>query len=118
MGIALWPRVNPGEPAHVTLGGFNLGVGKFGDHKNLVFEAARCLEQPRLQVGYAVKDGLPPITESLYQDPRIVKAYPFADLLLETFKEGSTRPVSPAYNDISLAVQRTLHPPSVDQPEE
>ena len=45
-----------------------------------------------------------------------VKAYPFADLLLETFKEGSTRPVSPAYNDISLAVQRTLHPPSSINP--
>ena len=116
MGVALWPRVNPDEPAHVTLGGFNLGVGKFGDHRNLAFEAARCLEQPDLQVGYAVKDGLPPITEALYQDPRIVKAYPFADLLLETFKEGSTRPVSPAYNDISLAVQRTLHPPSSINP--
>jgi len=116
MGVALWPRVDPNEPAHVTLGGFNLGVGKFGDHRNLAFEAARCLEEPDHQVAYATKDGLPPITESLYQDPRIIKAYPFADLLLETFKEGSARPVSPAYNDISLAVQRTLHPPASIDP--
>ena len=45
------------------------------------------------------------------------KAYPYADLLLETFKDGSTRPVSPAYNDISLAVQRTIHPPSGIDPQ-
>ena len=116
MGVALWPRVDPNEPAHVTLGGFNLGVGKFGAHRNLAFEAARCLEEPDHQVGYATKDGLPPITEALYQDPRIVKAYPFADLLLETFKQGSVRPKSPAYNDISLAVQDTLHPPASINP--
>ena len=61
---------------------------------------------------YVKGDGLPPVTESLYQDPGLRKDYPHADILLETFKNGSTRPVSPAYNDISLAVQRTLHPPS------
>ena len=59
-----------------------------------------------------MQDGLPPVSEALYDDPKILKAYPFAPLLLETFRNGSTRPVSPAYNDISLAVQRTLHPPA------
>jgi multiple sugar transport system substrate-binding protein len=115
LGVALWPRVDPDQPARVTLGGFNVGVGAFGAHRRLAFEAAQCLGAPKQQVGYAVKDGLPPVSEALYQDPRVRKAFPYAELLLQTFRDGSTRPVSPANNDISLAVQRTLHPPrSID----
>jgi multiple sugar transport system substrate-binding protein len=116
LGIALFPRVDPNEPAHVTLGGFNLGIGSFGDHRQLAFAAAQCLGAPKQQLLYATKDGLPPVSEPLYQNARVKKAYPYADLLLETFRDGSTRPVSPAYNDISLAVQRTLHPPASIDP--
>jgi multiple sugar transport system substrate-binding protein len=112
LGIALWPRVNPDEPAHVSLGGFNIGVGSYGSHKSLAFEAGRCLVSADHQLQYAIKDGLPPVTESLYQDPRFRDAYPYADLLLEAISTGTTRPENPAYNDISLAVQDTLHPPS------
>jgi multiple sugar transport system substrate-binding protein len=33
----------------------------------------------------------------------------------QTVSDGVPRPVSPAYSDVSLAIQRTLHPPaSVD----
>jgi multiple sugar transport system substrate-binding protein len=112
LGIALWPRVNPDEPAHVSLGGFNIGVGSYGSHKSLAFEAGRCLVSADHQLQYAIKDGLPPVTESLYQDPRFRDAYPYADLLLEAISTGTTRPENPAYNDISLAVQDTLHPPA------
>jgi multiple sugar transport system substrate-binding protein len=112
LGIALWPRVDPNEPSHVTLGGFNIGVGSQGNHKSLAFEAGQCLVGPERQISYAVKDGLPPVTEALYQDPRIREAYPYADLLLESIGTGSLRPKSPLYNDISLAVQDALHPPS------
>ncbi|MCU1458061.1 MAG: lpqY [Actinomycetia bacterium] len=116
LGIALYPRVDANKPAKVTLGGFNIGVGAYGKHKSVAFDAGTCLGQPEQQVLYAVKDGLPPVSQALYKDPRIVKAYPYADLLLQTFSDGSTRPVSPAYNDISLAVQRTIHPPSSINP--
>jgi multiple sugar transport system substrate-binding protein len=71
---------------------------------------------PERQVGYATKDGLPPVSEATYDDPRVRDAYPYADLLLQTFRDGSARPASPAYNDISLAVQNTLHPPASIDP--
>jgi multiple sugar transport system substrate-binding protein len=110
--LAPFPGMEPGEPARVTLGGFNVGVGAFGAHPKLAFDAAKCLGAPAQQRLYVKQDGLPPVSEALYQDPQVRKAYPYADLLLQTFKNGSTRPVSPAYNDISLAVQRTIHPPA------
>jgi multiple sugar transport system substrate-binding protein len=116
MGVALWPRVDPNEPSHVSLGGFNLGVGAFSDHKSIDFDAAQCLQEPDQQVKYAKDDGLAPISQDLYQDPRITKIFPYADLLLQTLQNGSARPVSPAYNDVSLAVQDTLHPPGSVSP--
>jgi multiple sugar transport system substrate-binding protein len=110
IGVALWPRVNPDEPAHVTLGGFNIGVASDTEHSKLAFDAAQCLTGRDRQLLYLKMDGLPPVTEALYQTAEVRKAYPFTDILLETFREGSTRPTSPAYNDISLAVQRSIHP--------
>lgn len=116
LGVALWPGVTPDKPAHVTLGGYNVGVASHGRHRDVAFEAARCLISLPNQVLFGTKDGLPPVSEALYDDPRIRESYPFADLLLETIRNGTTRPVSPAYNDISLAVQRTIHPPASINP--
>jgi len=116
MGAAPYPRVDPDKPARVTLGGINLGVTRFSENRELAFEAATCLRGPENQIVNAEKGGLPPTTESLYDSPEIKKAYPgFATLLRDSIDNGVPRPVTPAYSDISLAIQETLHPPdSVD----
>lgn len=112
LGVARWPAVVEGQPSRVTLGGFNLGVGAYSQHEDLALEAARCLLSPENQLRRAVQDGLPPVQEALYADPAFREANPFADLLLATFRDGSQRPASPAYNDITLAVLSVIHPPS------
>src|SRR3954469_19492307 len=116
MGFARWPSVRPGEPSHVTLGGINLGVSRFSKHRALAFEAARCLRQPENQIIASEKGGLPPSNGALYSNARIKKAFPFAPLMRQTLRDGVPRPVSPAYSDISLAVQKTLHPPRDIEP--
>jgi multiple sugar transport system substrate-binding protein len=63
------------------------------------------------------KGGLPPTNEALYDDERIKKAFPFAPLLRDTLADGVPRPVTPAYSDISLAIQQTLHPPQDIDPQ-
>ena len=110
-GWARWPRVLADEPSHVTVGGINLGVGAFSRHPELAFEAAACLASPANQRRAAVLGGLLPTTASLYDDPAIQEAFPFADLLREALEDASLRPETPAYNDVSLALQRVLHPP-------
>ena len=42
---------------------------------------------------------------------------PFADVLRETLREAVQRPQTPLYNDLSLAISRTLHPPRDIEPE-
>ena len=46
----------------------------------------RCLAQPKNQIVAAEKGGLPPTTEALYDDQKIKKAYPFADLLRDSHR--------------------------------
>jgi multiple sugar transport system substrate-binding protein len=118
MGWARWPRVLPDEPSHVTVGGINLGVGAFSRHPGLAFEAAACLASPANQRIAAVRGGLLPTTAALYDDPAVEEAFPFADLLRQTLEDASLRPETPAYNDVSLAIQRVLHPPRRIDPEE
>ena len=116
MGWARWPSVVPGQPSRVTLGGINLGVGAFSKHPDLAFEAAACIRSPQNQVNATEKGGLPPTTEALYDDAKVRAAFPFSDIMRDSLREGSSRPQSPAYNDISLAIQRNLHPPRDIQP--
>jgi multiple sugar transport system substrate-binding protein len=117
MAWARWPGIDPDKPSRVTLGGINLGVGAFSENPELAQEAALCIAQPDNQVIAAEKGGLAPSSEALYDDERIKKAFPFADLLGESIATGVPRPVTPAYSDISLAIQQTLHPPQDIEPE-
>jgi multiple sugar transport system substrate-binding protein len=118
IGWARWPRVDPDEPSHVTLGGFNLAVSRYSDRPELAFEAAECMARPEQQATITGMGGLAPTTESLYDDPRVKKALPFAALMRETLDDGAPRPVSPGYADISLAIQKAFHPPDQVDPDE
>src|SRR3954451_24850924 len=117
LGYARYPSVKPGEPSHVTLGGINLGVSKYAKNKDLAFQAAQCLAAPEQQKVAAIKGGLFPTRQKLFDDPDIRKAYPFADLVQETLNDGVPRPVLPAYSDISLAIQDKMHPPGDIDPQ-
>jgi multiple sugar transport system substrate-binding protein len=111
IGWTRYPSVEKGRPSRVTVGGINLGVGAYSSNPELAFEAAECLAKPENQLVYSEKGGLPPTTEALYDDPKYTKANPFADALRESLDGGVPRPVTPAYTDISLAVQKAFHPP-------
>ena len=102
----------------MTFGGINIGVSSYAKNKELAFEAAKCLADSPQQKVAALKGGLFPTRQALFDDPEIREAYPFADLVEETLEDGVPRPVLPAYSDISLAIQDKLHPPEDIEPEQ
>lgn len=113
MGAARFPEVVEGEQSKPPLGGFNLGVSQFSEHPDLAFEAAKCLTAPKQQLVVTELDGLPPPRTGLYTNPKVQKAFPgFAKLIRESIETAGPRPITPAYQDVSLAIQRALHPPS------
>lgn len=115
IGYARYPRVDKDKPSRVTLGGINLGVSKHSESPELAFEAAECIAKPENQIVAAEKGGLAPTNEALYDDPKVKKAFPFGEIMRQSLDEGVPRPVNPAYADVSLAIQKTFHPPdSID----
>ncbi|MFN2354990.1 MAG: ABC transporter substrate-binding protein [Desulfopila sp.] len=110
MGWARWPAVSNDHPSRVTIGGINLGIGTYSKHPQVAFTAAACLVSENNQRLAVEKGGLPPTITSLYKDAVVREIFPFADLLLETLESGVQRPQTPLYNDISLAINHTLHP--------
>jgi multiple sugar transport system substrate-binding protein len=115
LGWARWPGVDPGKPSRVSIGGANIGISTYGKHPALATQAALCMTSRKYQDAEAIVEGLPPVMSASYDDPKVRKAYPFADLLREQLKDAVPRPETPAYADVTLAIQQTLHPPkSVD----
>jgi multiple sugar transport system substrate-binding protein len=118
MGYARWPTVNKGEPSRVSIGGANLGIPKTGKNPKLATEAALCMTGEKWQKQEAIKEGLPPVMNRVYDDAEVRKVYPFADLLREQLKDSVVRPPTPSYSDVTLAIQDSLHPPASINPEE
>lgn len=119
MGFARFPEVEAGTPSKPPLGGFNLAVSSFSANKDVAFEAAACLANKDSQKTAVELDGLPPSRSDLYTDKTVTEAYPgFAELVKESIEASGPRPTTPAYQDVSLAVQRSLHPPDRIDPED
>ncbi len=112
IGAARYPGIG-GEESKPPLGGINLAVGAFSDSKAEAFDAAMCLREPENQLLATELGGLPPTQEDLYDSEVVKKAYPgFAPLMLESIQAAAPRPATPAYSDVSLAIQTVLHPPA------
>lgn len=111
LAAARYPRVVADIPSAPPLGGINLGVSAFSKKQDQAFDAIKCLVQPDNQLEIASAAGLPPVVESVYRSREIEKVYPgFADLMRESIKAAAPRPVTPAYQDLTLAIQRVVHP--------
>ena len=119
MGAAKYPKVDAGKESKPPLGGINLGVSAFSTKKDLAWEAVRCLVEPENQITIAELGGLPPVREDLYDNEKIRKLYPgFADLIQQSIRDAAPRPAtSPAYQDLSLALQAAFHPVGSIDPE-
>lgn len=114
---APYPRVDAARPARPTIGGIDLAVSAYSRHPGLAFEAALCLRDRENQLTAALEGGLPPTLRALYDEPAFMKEYPFSKEVLAALESASVRPLTPAYQNVSIAVSHTLSPPSEIKPE-
>jgi multiple sugar transport system substrate-binding protein len=119
MGFARFPRIDADRPSKPPLGGFNLAVSSFSKNKDIAFDAAACLANGKSQLTATELDGLPPSRSDLYSAKVVTEAFPgFAELVKRSIEDAGPRPTTAAYQDVSLAVQRSLHPPDKIDPED
>ena len=109
---APYPEVTPGVPAKVTIGGTDLAVSAYSQHKDLAFQAALCLRDQQNQLLNANIGGTPPTIASLYNNPALFANYPFHADILKELQDASVRPKSPVYQVVSIDLSHLLSPPS------
>ena len=112
MGWKIYPRTDADKPAKAPIGGINWGVSAYSKNPQESLDAAACLRNEENQREAAVKGGLPPTLSKLYDDPSFKKDYPFAEEIRDSVDTGAVRPQTPAYADVSLAIAKTVSPPS------
>jgi multiple sugar transport system substrate-binding protein len=120
MRAAKYPRVDAGKPSKPPIGGINIGVSAYSKHPAEAFAAAQCLVKPANQLEVAKLGGLPPVRSDVYDEPAIKTIYPgFSDLIRSSIRDAAPRPSqSPAYQDLSLAIQRAVHPTTQIDPKD
>lgn len=115
-----WARY-PGidGPGRATIGGFNLAVSAYSEHKPEAFEAALCLRSAESQRYQAINDGVPPTIESVYDgsDKEFVAAYPMWETILEELQDPAVRPLTVVYQNLSTITSKVLSPPQDIDPE-
>jgi multiple sugar transport system substrate-binding protein len=118
MRAAKYPQVDAGRPSKPPIGGINIGVSAYSRHPAEAFAATECLVRPENQIQVAQLGGLPPVRADLYDRPEVKEIYPgYADVIRRSIEDAAPRPSqSPAYQDLSLAIQRAVHPPTKIDP--
>jgi multiple sugar transport system substrate-binding protein len=109
---APYPEVTPGVPAKVTIGGIDLAVSAYSQHKNLAFQAALCLRDAQNQLIGATVGGVPPTIVSLYSNPKLFPDYPFHADILSSLENASVRPQTPLYQVVSIDISHQISPPA------
>ncbi|MGA7397039.1 MAG: extracellular solute-binding protein [Solirubrobacterales bacterium] len=119
MGAARYPGIDADKESKPPLGGFNLAVSEYSEKPELARQAIKCLTSPKQQLVVTELDGLSPPRANLYSDPAVKKAFPgFSGLIKNSIETAGPRPVTPAYQDVSLAIQSALHPPDSINPDD
>jgi multiple sugar transport system substrate-binding protein len=99
-----------GEGTISALGGFNNAISAYSNNK----DAARdfvvwAATNEEVQTMLATEATLPPTMAAVYDDPELAED-PVMSLLGDVLEEARPRPPSPAWNQISVEMQRNLFP--------
>ncbi|MFB7246587.1 ABC transporter substrate-binding protein [Streptomyces populi] len=96
-------------PGTSVLGGSNLAVNARARHPESAARLIAYLTSERVQRQVLTEGALPPVRDALYQDPELIRAFPYLPTLRAGVLAAAPRPKSPRYDQVSLAVQAVVH---------
>lgn len=106
-GIA--PLPGKDGPGVSTLGGHNLAISAYAKNKASCLKFIKFLsseEQQRLNI---INTSSAPTIGKLYDDPALVKAYPYLPVLKKSIEGARKRPAAVRYNDVTTALQTAAY---------
>ncbi|MDF2701303.1 MAG: Twin-arginine translocation pathway signal [Rubrobacteraceae bacterium] len=109
IGVAPLPVAHPESSAHSGLGGWNLMVNTASEKTEAAWAFIRYLSAPEQQKERALKGGYLPTRKDCYEDGEILSRVPVIELGREAIRDVRSRPVTPLYHDMSLAMAEQFH---------
>ncbi|MFC9973081.1 ABC transporter substrate-binding protein [Spirillospora sp. NPDC127200] len=100
----------PGKdgPGSGTLGGNNLAVSAFSKHRATARDFIAYIVSLDVQREYNRTQSFPLSRAALYDDPEMIKLYPYLPVLKKSLDTAKGRPVAVRYNEVSAAVQEQV----------
>jgi multiple sugar transport system substrate-binding protein len=106
-GVAPLPGVD--GPGTSSLGGHNAGISVYSDHKATARDFVQYLVSEQEQRWFLEQGSLAPVLESLYDDPDLVKKFPYLPTLRTSIENAVPRPVTPYYPAVTEAIQANAY---------
>ncbi len=108
VALAPLPAWEGGSRAGV-LGGLNWGVSAYSRHQELAAELALCVTSEENQRRVALEKSELPVLDVIYDDPEVQEKMPFIGVARESLNTARVRPVTPYYNDVTVAIADYSH---------
>ncbi|MGY6022231.1 ABC transporter substrate-binding protein [Streptomyces spinosirectus] len=106
--IGAVPLPGPDGPGRSVLGGSNLAVNTHARHPDSAARLIAYLTSAPVQRQVLTRGALPPVRAALYQDPDLVRQFPYLPTLRKSVRSAAPRPQSPRYGQVSLVVQAVV----------
>ncbi|MEU2541952.1 ABC transporter substrate-binding protein [Streptomyces iakyrus] len=107
--IGAVPLPGPDGPGTSVLGGSNLAVSAHARHPDSAARLIAYLTSEPVQRQVLTRGALPPVRADLYQDPALIRRFPYLPTLRTSVLAAEPRPKSPRYDQVSLVVQAVVH---------
>ncbi|MFD8809937.1 ABC transporter substrate-binding protein [Streptomyces sp. NPDC059627] len=103
------PLPGPDGPGTSVLGGSNLAVNTHARHPDSAARLIAYLTSAPVQRQVLTRGALPPVRAALYDDPALIREFPYLPTLRASVQAARPRPKSPRYDQVSLVVQAVVH---------
>ena len=107
--IGAVPLPGSDGPGASVLGGSDLAVNTHARHPDSAARLIAYLTSEPVQRQVLTRGALPPVRAALYEDPALIRRFPYLPTLRKALRGAKSRPKSPRYDQVSLVVQAVVH---------
>ncbi|GAA1803107.1 ABC transporter substrate-binding protein [Actinomadura chokoriensis] len=107
--FAVAPLPGPNGPGVANLGGHNLAISAFAKNKATSLDFIRYLTGEQSQRANLLATSQAPTVAALYDDPEMVKKFPYLPVLKQAIANAKPRPVAVKYGDVTAAIQGEMY---------
>jgi multiple sugar transport system substrate-binding protein len=107
VGVA--PLPGPQGPGSSSLGGGNLAISAFSRHQRTALKFIQYFTSEASDRQVLTQGSLPPVYTQLYDDPALIRQFPYLPVLKQAIISAAPRPESTNYNQLSLAISSWVY---------